>query len=317
MGGRRAAWTRYATQPLKRAERIRSRVLRGIALNRQPGLHFPGNFLDIAFERVARDRSRLSFAPGPWCRDRRGQGDLGSLAILADLALAACIRANLSRETRLATVSMHLQFSGAPRAGRLAAEGSFQGFLQGASGKLGMSRVTVDGQAGQVCHGTGSFMALAPPKNVTLHPVPLRTRTSPEPRRLEEGNLAPEERNILGRADAALAAGGVFIEDFWGISPRNGKGTLENGLHVGNRVGHAQGGILLALAAATAGTALPAHWRLSGISAWYTSPGEGRALRSASKVIHQGRLTALVQTRITGGNRRRVLEVVSTHCAGA
>ena len=66
-----------------------------------------------------------------------------------------------------------------------------------------------------------------------------------------------------------------------------------------------------------AGTALPANWRLSGISAWYVSPGEGRTLRASSKVIHHGRLTAVVRTQVTGKNRRRVLEVVTTHCAGA
>jgi acyl-coenzyme A thioesterase PaaI-like protein len=302
---------------LKNRNRIRRRVLRGIALNRQPGFHFPGNFLDVSFDHVARDASRLSVAPGPWCTGADGQIDFGSLAILADLALAACMRAHLGRATRLATVSMHLQFTGAPRAGRLAAEGVFQGFLRGASGKLGMSRVTVDGKAGQVCYGTGTFMALAPPKNMTLHPVPLRSRKSPEPPRLNEGDFEPEEQKILGRADAALASRGVFIEDFWGIRPRDGIGMLENGLHVGNRVGHAQGGILLALAAVTAGTALPPHWRLSGISAWYISPGEGKALHAKSEVIHQGRLTAVVRTRITGKGRRRVLEVVTTHCAAA
>ena len=302
---------------MKHRTLIRSRVLRGISLNRQPGLHFPGNFLDVSFDHVARDASRLSVAPGPWCADADGQIDFGSLALLSDLALAACMRAHLGPATRLATVSLHLQFTGTPRVGRLAAEGVFQSFLHGASGKLGMSRVTVDGKAGQVCYGSGTFMALAPPKNMTLHPVPLRRRESPEPLQLHDGKLAPEEQKILRRADAALGARGFFIENFWGIRPREGKGTLENGLHVGNRVGHAQGGILLALAAATAGTALPAHWRMSGISAWYISPGEGKALRATSKVIHQGRLTAVVRTQITGKNRRLVLEVVTTHCAGA
>ncbi len=296
---------------------IRGRVLRGIALNRQPGLHFPGNFLDISFDRVARDVSRLSVAPGAWCADADGQTDFGVLAILADLALAACIRANLGRETRLGTVSMQLQFTGTPRVGRLVAESEFQEFLSGAAGRLGMSRVAIAGRAGQVCHGSGSFMALDPPKNMTLHPVPLRSRNSPEPFRLDERSLNAEERKILGRADAALAQGGVFIDNFWGIRPRDGNCTLENGLHVGNRVGHAQGGILFGMAAATACSALPPGWLLSGISAWYIRPGDAKLLRARSKVVHQGRLTAVVRTQITGKNRRRVLEVVTTHCAGA
>jgi acyl-coenzyme A thioesterase PaaI-like protein len=295
---------------------IRNRVLRGLALNRAPGLHFPGNFLDVSFDRVGRGASRLSIDPGAWCAQADGQADLGSLAMLADLALAVCMRARLGRATRLATVSMHLQFTGVPRTGRLVADSEFQEFFRGATGRLGMSRVEIAGRAGQVCHGSGSFMALDPPKHVTLHPVPLRSRKSPQPRRLDEESLDPEERKILGKADAAIAAGGVFIDHFWGIRPRDGTCTLENGLHVGNRVGHVQGGILFGMAAATACSALPPGWRLSGISAWYVSPGDATVLRARSKVVHQGRLTAVLRTQVTGRNRRRVLEVVTTHCAG-
>jgi acyl-coenzyme A thioesterase PaaI-like protein len=173
-----------------------------------------------------------------------------------------------------------------------------------------MSRVSLAGSAGQVCYGTGSFMALPPPKGVTLHPVPRRNRNSPEPSSLDERKLDSEEKRILARADAALTSGGNFIEKFWG-----GAGTLANGLHVGNRVGHAQGGIQMALAAANAGSALPAGWQLSGISAWFISPGEGRTLRAVSKLVHQGRLTAVVRTQINGRNRRPVLEAVTTHNA--
>ncbi len=297
---------------MKDRQAIRRRVLRGIALNRTPGFHFPGNFLDISFDRVARDRSRLSFASGPWCLQADGSVDLGALAMLADLGLAACIRANLSRETRLATVSMHLQFTGAPAVGRLRADGEFQGFfLEGAS-RLGMSRVAVAGGKGTVCYGTGTFMALRPPNNVTLHPVPHRGRNAAEPRRLKESELDGPERDIVRRADAALAAPGPFIRNFWGSDA-----VLENGLHAGNRVGHAQGGILVGMAAANAARALPGGWKLSGVTAMYVSPGEGRRLRAVSRIIHQGRLTAVVRTRITGRNRRRVLDVVSAHCAGA
>jgi len=290
--------------------RIRARVLRGIALNRTPGFHFPGNFLDVSFDRVGRQGVRLSVAPGPWSADASGQTDLGALAILADLALGASIRAQLSRETRVATVSLSLQFTGAPRAGRLRADGEFQGFFERGAGRLGLSRVSVTGSAGQICYGTGSFMALAPPKGVTLHPVPLRKKGAQEPRPPVEENLDREEKRILARARAALAAGGNFIGRFWG-----GAKTLRNGLHAGNRVGHAQGGILVAMAAKNAAAKLRGKWRLGAVTALYISPGEGRTLRASSTVIHQGRLTAVVRTRITGKNRRAVLEVVTSHSA--
>src|SRR5688572_4821588 len=129
--------------------------MRGIALNRQPGLHFPGAFLGIHFDRVGREGARLSLDSGPWCRDSRGETDLAALTVLADLALGASIRARLSPERRLATVSFTLQFTGAPRAGDLRAHGEFQGFFARGAGTLGMSRVCVGGSAGQVCYGTG------------------------------------------------------------------------------------------------------------------------------------------------------------------
>lgn len=291
-------------------ETIRRRVLRGIALNRTPGFHFPGNFLDVSFDRVSRKSVRLSIDPGPWCADAAGAADLGALAILADLALGASIRAQLARDARVATVSLALQFTGARRIGRLKAAGEFQGFYVGAAGRLGMSRVAVTGSAGQICYGTGSFMALAPPKGVTMHPVPLRKRGSPLPPLADEKNLNREEKKILQRADAALAGGGNFIGKFWGSD-----GQLQNGLHAGNRVGHAQGGILIALAATNAAAQLRGRWRLSAVTAAFISPGDGKVLRAKSTLIHHGRLTAVVNTRITGKNKRSVLEVVTTHSA--
>jgi acyl-coenzyme A thioesterase PaaI-like protein len=297
---------------LNRAAVIRARVLRGIVLNRTPGLHFPGNFLDVSYDGAGRRGVRLSLDPGPWCADAAGETGLSAVAMLADLALGASVRAQLSREARIATVSMSLQFTGAPRAGRLQASGDFQGFFEGAAGRLGLSRVAVTGAAGQVCYGTGSFMALAPPKGVTLHPVPLRKRGSPFSFLPDETKLNQKEKKILACADTALAARGNFIGNFWG-----GTGVLRNGLHAGNRVGHAQGGILIAMAAKSATAKLSGAWRLGAVTALYVSPGEGRTLRATSKIIHQGRLTAVVNTCVTGRNGRRVLEVVTTHCAGA
>lgn len=295
---------------MKAAATIRARVLRGIALNRTPGFHFPGNFLDISFDRVSRAGTRLSLDPGPWCRGSDGQTDLASLTILADLACGAAVRAQISREARIATVSLSLQFTGAPRTGRLAAAGEFQEFFRDGAGRLGLSRVSVTGSAGQVCYGTASFMALAPPKNVTLHPVPLRNRRSLDPEGFSRIVLSSSEKQILRRADAALAARGNFIEEFWG-----GDGVLRNGLHAGNRVGHAQGGILIALAARGAAAQLAGAWRLAGVTALYISPGEGRVLHARSSVVHRGGLTAVVRTQILGKNRRRVLEVLSSHTA--
>jgi acyl-coenzyme A thioesterase PaaI-like protein len=306
-----------------RALEIRDRVLRGLALNREPGFHFAGNFLDFSYDDVAPEASRVSLEPGPHCLDAHGDVDLGSFAMLADLALAATVRANLERATRLATVSMHLELTGAPRRGRLDAVARFHGFFAHGSGRLGQASVVVAHGGAEIAFGTGSFMALKAPPGVTMHPVPNRRRDDPPPPPLATAALERDERRVLRQAESALARaaadGGSFVEGFWGYAPRRlasgAAATMKNGPHVGNRVGHAQGGITLGLAAATAAAALPANWALTGISGWYVSPGEGASLRARSEFLHHGRLTAVIRTQITGRERRRVLEAVTTHAA--
>jgi acyl-coenzyme A thioesterase PaaI-like protein len=159
-------------------------------------------------------------------------------------------------------------------------------------------------------------MVLKPPPGVTLHPV----RQRGEAPALEEADLKRDERAILRLADAALERADAkhsFIRHFWGYTPHAiaaGAGcTLKNGAHVGNRVGHVQGGLLAGLAAITAAAALPSTWMLSAISTWFVSPGEGATLRAKSKIIHHGRLTAVVRTEVIGAGRKRVLEAVTTH----
>ncbi len=69
------------------------------------------------------------------------------------------------------------------------------------------------------------------------------------------------------------------------------------------------------LAALTAQAAAPMHPQLSGISAWYISPSQGRALKIASRRFHEGRSFAAVRTEIRNADGTRVLEVVSHHAS--
>lgn len=305
-------------------ELVRGQVLRGIALNREPGYHFVGNFLDISFDHIAVADSRLSMGAAPHCAEPDGQMNLGAFAVLADLALAATVRAGLDAAARLATVHMNLNFTGVPLTGRLDAAAAFGGFFQGGAGRQGLSRVTVMAGGEQVCGGSAAFMVLKPPQGVELHPMPHRRRgeaVAP----LEEDQLERDEAKVLSRADAALAAvdihGGSFIRRFWDFEPHHVEGgascTIRNGPHIANRVGHVQGGVLLGLAAATASAALTPHWMLTSISAYYIRPGEGRSLKARSRILHHGRLVSVVRTQITGKNNRRVLEVMTTHASRA
>jgi acyl-coenzyme A thioesterase PaaI-like protein len=300
---------------------IRDQVLRGIASNRVPGYHFAGNFVDVSFDEIAAERARLTLDVAPHCAETDGQLNLGAFALLADLALAATVRAGLDAATRLATVQMNLQFTGVPLTGRLEALGAFQGFVKGAAGQQGLSRVSVTAGGAQACFGTGSFMVLKPPKGVELNAMPHRRRGDPAPARPDVRELKRDELKVLRHAEEALAQvaehSGSFIRRFWGYEPHHVEGgascSVKNGPHIANRVGHVQGGVLLGLAATTACAALPATWMLTGVSAWYTSPGEGRMLKARSRILHHGRLTSVVRTQVTGKLNRRVLEVVTTH----
>ena len=95
----------HSRRRLSPEERIRRRVLRAIALNRTPGLHFPGNFIELSFDHVASGDTRVSYETGPHCVDAHGGSDIGSLAILADFALGTAVRADLHPAPRQARAS--------------------------------------------------------------------------------------------------------------------------------------------------------------------------------------------------------------------
>jgi acyl-coenzyme A thioesterase PaaI-like protein len=302
-------------------DQIRRRVLRAIALNRTPGLHFPGNFIELSFDQVASGDTRVSYQTGPHCVEAHGGSDLGSLAVLADFALGTAVRADLHPATRLATVSMTLELGAAPRAGIVRAASRCHGFVGKGDGRTGRSRVVLEDPGGEVGYGSGAFMVLEPPPERTLHPVPHRKRGDAEPPPLAERDLAPDELRILRHADDALERAAKrrqpFIRHFWGFLPQAARGAascvMPIGPHVGNRVGYVQGGILLGLAAVTAAAALPETWMLSGIAAAFISPGDGAALNAQANVVHHGRRVSVVRTELTRSDGRRVLEVMSVH----
>lgn len=306
---------------MRHDDAIRRRILRAISLNRTPGYHFPGNFLALSFDHVASGDTRLSFESGPHCADAHGEADIGALAMLADFALGTAVRADLDPATRLATVSMTLELTAAPRGGIVSAASRCHGFIGEGYGRIGRSRVVIDGPGGEIAFGSGAFMVLKPPPHVALHPVPLRKRGDADPPALDEADLAADELRTLRHADAALAQAArtrePFIRHFWGFLPVPARGAascaMANGPHVGNRVGHAQGGILLGLAATTASAALPSTWMLTAITAAFICPGEGPALKAQARVVHHGQRLSVVRTEVTRSDSRRVLEVISMH----
>lgn len=293
-------------------------VLKGLALNRQPGWNFPGNFLELSFDEVACDRAHLSLNAGPHCVDADGQVNLAGLAILADIGMAATMRRQVGLGARMATHSMALQFTGARRDGPLEVRAEFDGFVKRASACQGLARASITSGDSLVCTASSTFIMLG--ERDATAPLPMRRNGSAppvEPLALEA--LTEEERIVFARARKAMIArrDGSFIERFWGLEPRrNGNGAscaLPNGPHVGNRVGHTQGGITFTLAATTGAAALDDAWRLVGASAWYLSPGTGAVLRARARIVHQGARTAVVRTRVSDAAGRAVLEAVTNH----
>ncbi|ARP85432.1 PaaI family thioesterase [Bordetella genomosp. 9] len=302
---------------------ILQRVLRAIRRGREQGFHFPGNYLGISFDRVSVERSIVSLRGDGRAPD--GLADGTAVAVLADLALAASVRAALPSDTRLATVNMQLQLTGAPCDAPLQAESSFHGYLHGAAGRQAISRVTLRSGDREIALGAATFMVLNLPAGTPipfLSPADPRADDAPLPD--PDRDLGKDERAIYERAQMALGdsgAAGDFAQSFWGYRTQPGRdgatGTLANGPHIGNRVGHVQGGVLLGFAQATARAALPAGWMASSMTASYVSPGEGSELRARAEVLHRGRTTGVVRVTVATETGRRVLEVLTTHSLGA
>lgn len=295
------------------------RVLRAIGRRRQHGFHFAGNFLAMSFDRVTVDDSLVSMKAD--CHAKDGTIDGTALGVLADLALAAPVRAALPADTRLATVNLQLQLTGAPCHAPVTAQSSFHGYIHGAAGRQAISRVTLHGAGREIGLGTATFMVLDLPPGT---PIPFLTPVDPAvddaPLLDPDTDLNPGERALFEHARMALndsKANNDFTERLWGYRtrPRKGgaSGALANGPHIANRVGHAQGGVLLGFAQATAQAALSADWGLTGITATYVSPGEGRELKAEADIAHQGRTTAVTRVTVTTEEGRRVLEVLATH----
>lgn len=301
---------------------IRARVLRAIAANRLPGLHFPGHFLDIQWKEVAGGAARATLEDGPHCRNADGTINLIAIGMLADNTLAASTRTGLSPGSRLGTTHLGIQFTGAPAQGTIEAESLLLGFSEGTGLRQSLSRGTLCAQGRPLGHISGQFVFLDPPPGMALGPLPYERSEPPTVETVDPGRLAPHEATVLRTCEAALSKASPeasFIEHLWGGAPRRDARGAANrvaiGPHIGNRVGHVQGGILLGLAAATACAAAPGSMMLSSASAWYISPGRGNELRIRSCILHAGRTTAVVRTEIKNADGGRVVEAVSHHVA--
>ena len=297
---------------------LRRRTLTALALDRTPGFNYSGNFLGVRFPVNTPERVRVEMDHGPHCEDERGQVDIGAVSLMADVAMGCVVRANLSPAQRLGTVSLTLQFTGEPLVGPVTGLGEFEGFVDGVDSRQGLARCAVSAGGRRVLFGSGAFMVMNPPPGRTMHPIVDAVHAQATP--LAEDELEAHEPELLARTERAMrAAGGTrgFLRHFWGMVPQatpdGARCRAANGPHLGNRVGHMQGGLQIGMAIVTAEAALSPAWATSGISAWFMSPGEGDEIEAVASIEHRGRNTAVVRTVLTGHGGRRVLEAMTTH----
>ncbi len=306
---------------------IEQQVLRAIALDRTPGYHFCGNFLGLNFDALKGNKARVTLPTTPWVIDDQGHIDPFVMAVLTDFALANAVRTATPPEARLATVSLNLQFTGELFVGDMTAHAELEGFFTEASGRLAMTRGSVWANGRVVAFGSANFMVLPAPRGTVLHPVPWLYQPVPDLPLPAPETLSEAEQWLVARSQDTLRSLAPDQLGFWSaflgietqVRDKYAKVTIPNGPHVGNRVGHVQGGISLGLALLSANRALSEEWRCSGIHASYVSPGTGPTLSSETTVTHRGRLTAVGCTQVLGENDRVVLDVMTNHAriAGA
>src|SRR5512141_1834204 len=302
---------------------ICQRALRALALNRNPGYHFGGHFLDLQCRRYEAGEAVFELAPGPHCVDADGTMNLGALLLFADMTLSAANRLYVDPSARTATLAMRIEFTGAPARGLLRAEAKAEGFSPHTVLAQAASTGTIRAAGAVVARMSGIWVSPPAPEGRARNPLPWEGEEAAAVPALLPAQLDPLEKNVMRRVRQALRAAphGGFLRHLWQPAvrhtPRGAVSRLALGMHVGNRVGHVQGGLLLHAARLTASAAVPHHPLLTAASAWFISPGQGKALRSRSTVLQRGRNVAVVRTEVVAGGGKRVLEAVSNHAIAA
>jgi acyl-coenzyme A thioesterase PaaI-like protein len=302
------------------AAAIRDRVLRALVANRTPGFHFPGHFIGVQWREVGSESARLEVPDGAHVRDAGGNYDFAVLAVVADVALGTAARLPDPHHERQATVQLQLQLTGSPARGDLQAAASWLGSTDATRCAYSLTETKLVSRSKTVAYARGQFVRLGSPPGVALAPLPWQRGGAAAASEQQPPALASYERGVVGRCDEALArAGGAlgFIHAFWGgegrRTARGATRRLAVALHVGNRVGHVQGGVLLAFAAACAADVVPGGWALSNATVWYLRPGTGSGLTARAMPVRLGNKTALVRTRITDSDGTHVTETMTQH----
>jgi acyl-coenzyme A thioesterase PaaI-like protein len=305
-------------------EFIRGQTLRAISSNRAPGMHFAGYFFNFTAQRFETDGVEFTIHPGPHCANANGIVNRAALLYMADMTLAGAIRVFVNPNTRTATLMLRVEFTGEPARGRLTASGRGSGFspVTALPECVAAGRIMCEGR--EVMRMSGTWVAPPAPQGMVMRGLPWEGGENGDHwPLLKKSELESVEKAALRGVEKALreAQNGDLLGSL--CNPRI-KGTAQGatsrlavGLQIGNRVGHVQGGFLIHAALATAEAAVPKHPLLTGASAWYISPGQGKVISARSTILQSGRNVAVVRTELFNAGRKLVLEVVSNHAVGA
>ncbi len=302
---------------------IRQRVLRTLSSNRAPGFNFAGYFYDLKCQRFEKDGVLFGVAPGVHCAGADGIADRAAVLYLADTTLAAANRVHLNPDVRTATTILRVEFTGEPARGTLEASGRSDGFTNRTALPEGVAvgRVTADGR--EIMRMSGTWVSPPAPPGRTMTGLPWEGGTDGRGLPLlKKRDLDAAEKDLTRRFNRAMrnSPDGLPTALWHPVvkrTPRGASGKMPVGMHIGNRVGHVQGGFLFNMAITTAEAAVPDHPIITAASAWYISPGQGKAITAKSTILQQGRNVAVVRTELFATGGKLVLETISNHAIAA
>ncbi len=301
---------------------IRKQMLRAISSNRAPGFQLAGYFLGFKNKRFKTDGVEFALEATPRSVDAHGNFSRVAVLYAADMTLAASNRVFLDPNVRTATLMLRVEFTGEPACGLLELSARGSGFSPRTALPESVCAGHVMSEGREVLRMSGTWVSPPAPKGMVMHGLPWEGG--------QDGNNLPllnardldaAEKATLRRVTRACrdAQHGDLLTVLCNPGVKRTKtgavGKLPVGMHIGNRVGHVQGGFLINAALVTAEAAVPEHQLTTGASAWYISPGQGKAISLRSTVLQSGRNIAVVRTELFNAERKRVLEVVSNHAA--
>ena len=306
---------------------IRQQTLRALSSNRAPGMHFAGYFLRFTPQRFQKEGVEFTVEPGPHCADANGVVSRAALLYSADMTLAAANRVFTDPNVRTATLMLRVEFTGEPARGTLEISGHGSGFHPRTALPESVATGQVKCNGREVMRMSGTWVSPPAPKGMVMRGLPWEGGENGALRPLlKKSELDVVEKDVVRRVEKAmkLAPNGdhgdiltTLCNPLVKRTPTGATGKLPVGMHIGNRVGHVQGGFLINAALATAQAAVPEHPLLTGASAWYISPGQGKAISVRATILQSGRNIAVVRTELFNADRKLVLEVVSNHAVGA